>query len=129
MRDEVQEINNKIDTLTALVGDLRLEIRELRQQRADELEAQERLRIQERVRVQAQARVRTQVQERNQTVAEFRTNDRVVIINHYRNQYGRTVTVTRVHGERVYFTIDGRPSYRLRQNVKLEEDFIARTES
>ena len=126
MRDDVQEINNRIDTLSRLVSELRLEIRELRQERTQEIQTQEGARAEERAQAEERARAQARAQDQ-QRDEEFRRGDRVVIINHYRNQYGRRVTVTRVHGERVYFTLDGRPSYRLKQNVELESDFLART--
>ena len=49
---------------------------------------------------------------------EFCEGYLLVIFDTYHNQCGREVTVTRVHSERVYFTLDERLTYKLQQNVK-----------
>ena len=95
MNNNNQGLNERIDELIELVQALTVEVQELRQER------QQRQVI---------------VEERGDQ--EFRRGDRIVILNNHRNEQGRTATVTRVHGERVYFTLDGRPTYRLRQNVE-----------
>ena len=49
---------------------------------------------------------------------EFQVGDRIVVLNRHRGQQGRTATVTRVFGNKVYFEIDGNPTYRWAHNVE-----------
>ena len=49
---------------------------------------------------------------------EFEAGDSVKILNNYRGEQGTIVTVSRVFGNKVYFTINGRNSYRYFQNVE-----------
>ena len=93
MNNNDQELLQRINELTDIVGALQIELNQVRE-RQEQLEEQDRGRN------------------------EFRRGDRIVILNNHRNERVRTAIVTRVHGERVYFTLDGRPTYRLRQNVE-----------
>ena len=94
------DLNQRIDELAEIVQQLRLELREVRNHQREVQEQQE------------------QAAQAPQREAEFQEGVRIVIINNHRNTQGRTAVVTRTYGERVYFTLDGRPTYRLRQNLR-----------
>ena len=49
---------------------------------------------------------------------EFQEGDLIVVLNKYRGQQGRTATVTRVYRNKVYFSIDGNPTYCWTHNVE-----------
>ena len=49
---------------------------------------------------------------------EFQVGDHIVVLNRHRGQQGRTAIVTRVFGNKVYFSIDGTPTYRWAHNVE-----------
>ena len=49
---------------------------------------------------------------------EFQGDDVICVLNDYRGQKGRIATVTRVFGNKVYFTLDGKPTYRWVHNVE-----------
>ena len=141
-RENDRDLHKKIDQLTNSFEILSLQVQrlqryqvqqqeELRRQQEEhrrQLDEQRRLLEAERRRNEEESRRTTQrrsrrQQERQQNqaqerVEEFQEGDRVVILNNYRNQQGRTAVVTRTYQERVYFTLDGRPTYRLRQNLR-----------
>ena len=56
--------------------------------------------------------------ERRTRQEEFEIGDSVRILNDYRGEQGTVVTVNRVFGNKVYFKINGRNSYRYFQNVE-----------
>ena len=54
----------------------------------------------------------------NSVQQEFKVGDSVRVLNDHRGEKGSIVTVRRVFGNKVYFTINGRNSYRYFQNVE-----------
>ena len=105
MTDNIERLNNRINELTEIIRDLSIEVRNLRRENRENQFNNNQLPLEE--------------EEEGQQ--GFFRGQRVRILNTYRGQRGRIVTVTRVHGERVYFTIDNRPSYRIRQNLEPAE--------
>ena len=80
---ELQELQSKIDHLTALVEELRVELHTSKKNKS-----------------------------REESEDDFQPGDKVKILNNYRGEKGRIVKVSRVFKNNVYFTIDGRNSYR-----------------
>ena len=102
MTDDIERLNNRINELTEIIRDLSIEVRNLRREnRENRINNNE-----------------PPEEEEEPEQQEFFRGQRVRILNTHRGQRGRIVTVTRVHQERVYFTIDNRPSYRIRQNLE-----------
>ena len=143
-----RSLHQKVDNLTNLLEGLRLEVREVREeQRVERLERareqQELVRLRQQLRerrappvvatridepiptVRA-TRVRTPVAQRapnrntfeNRPGPEFQTGDTIRVTNRYRGQQGRIAVVTRTFGNKVYFSIDGAPTYRWAHNVE-----------
>ena len=137
-QNQDRDLHNKIDNLTRLVEHLQLEWNREREERRSERA--------ERARPRARAATtvpptRTPVATRVNPVQtlpqvvhatrvetpqqrpgpEFQAGDTIIILNDYRNEQGRTATVTRTHGNKVYFRLDGRPTYRLAHNVERVE--------
>ena len=130
-----RELHNKVDNLTTLVE--RLQIALYREREERRLERAERAQSRARV-ARAAPLPRTPVATRVNQVQtppeivhatrvdppeprpgpEFRRGDHIIILNDYRNEQGRRSVVTRVHGNKVYFRLDGRPTYRLAHNVE-----------
>ena len=134
-----RELHDKVDSLTTSLDRLRLELREVREEQRIERQELARLRAtveraqnrREPVTVHA-TRVETppararraeppparRNHQAERPGPEFQVGDRIVVINRYRGQLGRTSVVTRVHGNKVYFNLDGNPTYRWAHNVE-----------
>ena len=135
-----RDLHDKVDNLTELVERLQIELRQARAEQRREREELARARealerataAREPITVRATrvesppartareepppARRATRPRERQGP--EFQVGDRIVVLNRYRGQLGRTSTVTRVYGNKVYFVLDGNPTYRWAHNVE-----------
>lgn len=49
---------------------------------------------------------------------DFRLGDSVEITNRYRNKKGRRVRIKHIQGDRIYFDLDDKYTWRLRKNLK-----------
>lgn len=112
-RDQ-EEILNRIDELTELVQELRVEIRDLKQERN-----QQRNNNIPPVNNQNNSDYPyTQDEFDNpDTTSTLEVGDICIILNKYKGLKGRTIVVKHFLHDQVHFTIDGRKSWRIRHNL------------
>ena len=96
----VNDLEKKIDELTSTVKQLRIDIKELK--RKNDSEHAERHASQENKDI-------------NKT--PLRDNDVCIILNNHKGLQGKKISVDYIKGKRVYFTINGNKSWRIRTNL------------
>ena len=114
-RDRDQEkILNKIDELTNLVEELRVEVKDLKQKR-DKRESNTSPAI-NRQSDSDYPYTRTEL-DNPDTTSTLEVGDICIILNKYKGLKGRTIVVSHFLHDQVNFTIDGRKSWRIRHNL------------
>ena len=102
-----QDIEDKVDFLTSLVQELRLEIGSLRREVLE-------LKL-ERGTEKAQPKQEKFVDPDDTPIVE---GDICEILNSYKGLKGTRFKVTRSENDKIHFRINGYPTWRLRKNVK-----------